>query len=387
MTTKKQGQLNKKPNQNMLSLAGLEENIGEITSKYYSKIENHDKIDIFREKYQKLLNGKYVDLLLTIKEFPDFNLFDYISPDSSGLHSDQLKHKEERKKNIILRNNIFLRLLVEAYEARARENLDVNEYENGDDEKVFQDFGFLRSHIESFKNVLCERENSIHLEIDVEVFFLSILGYKDKAKSLIVKFYDYFKTFMKTFNENDNMASGIFNNLEVLLTKGFHSLKTEEIIVLRKIIDNCIKRRFYSGIQFLCSDSNFCFLLAEGRLWKSIIKHFDRETILNVWRRYYDIIRVSDNEDYRITIIEEHKKRLLELNLEEDLQMRKYERNVIDKENKLDFVLEFKDLLVIMFKYSKKDIALFLFEELSKDYVMKPEIFEVCLGYDEDIAM
>ena len=57
----------------------IEENISEITTRFLQNNPNVPKVIQFRNKYKHLLQGSYIDLILIIKDFPDFNLFDYIT--------------------------------------------------------------------------------------------------------------------------------------------------------------------------------------------------------------------------------------------------------------------------------------------------------------------
>jgi hypothetical protein len=205
-----------------------------------------------------------------MKEYPDFNIFDYINADMSLYHDEGSKNKLMRKKMLTQRNNLFLRVLIEASQF----------FNCSKNKMILDDMSFLKPHIEIFKNMICEREKSDTLEIDVEVFFLSILGYKEKAKTIVVKFYDYFKKFMRDFSDSDSQTKSIFENLDIISDKDYMDLSDTELIVLRKIINNCIKRKFYRGIEFLCENEIFCLVMTEGRIWKSIIKYLPTPQIL-----------------------------------------------------------------------------------------------------------
>jgi hypothetical protein len=269
-TKGKSRKIAKKSFLNIINLDGIEENINLIRTKYFEKGENLLKAEEFREKYHKVLNGGYLDLLLLMKEYPDFNIFDYINADMSLYHDEGSKNKLMRKKMLTQRNNLFLRVLIEASQF----------FNCSKNKMILDDMSFLKPHIEIFKNMICEREKSDTLEIDVEVFFLSILGYKEKAKTIVVKFYDYFKKFMRDFSDSDSQTKSIFENLDIISDKDYMDLSDTELIVLRKIINNCIKRKFYRGIEFLCENEIFCLVMTEGRIWKSIIKYLSTPQIL-----------------------------------------------------------------------------------------------------------
>jgi hypothetical protein len=60
-----------------------------------------------------------------------------------------------------------------------------------------------------------------------------------------------------------------------------------------------------------------------------------------------------------------------------------------EKELHLEFVVDFKSFLIIIFKCNKNDIAMEAINHvllINKDLI-NLEIFEVCLEYDEDISM
>ncbi len=214
-----------------------------------------------------MLNGGYLDLLLLIKDYPDFNLFDYVNCDFNLKHLEGSKSKQIKKRSLALRNNLFLRVLLEA-------TLFFNET-NERYHSILEDFSFLMPHIETFKNILCEQEKSDSFEVDVEVFFLTLLGFKDKAKTLVVKFYDSFKKFMRDFSDSDAAAKFTFENLDQIVEKNYEDMSDKELIVIRKIINNIAKRKFYRGLEFLCESEIFCLCMTEGRIWRSLIKYLE----------------------------------------------------------------------------------------------------------------
>lgn len=253
-------------------MEGLEDNINIIRTKYFEKTENLFKAKEFRDKYHKFLNGGYLDLLLLIKEYPDFNLFDFINSDFNLKNQEGSRSKIMKKRHNTLRNNLFLRILIEATNIIA---ICHERYHT-----IFEDLSFLMPHIEAFKNILCEQDKSDSSEVDVEVFFMTILGFKDKAQTIVVKFYDYFKKFIRDFSDSDAGAKNIFENLDVIVQKSYEELSDKELIVIRKILNNSAKRKFYRGIEFLCESDLFCFSMTEGRIWRSIIKYLEPIQIL-----------------------------------------------------------------------------------------------------------
>jgi hypothetical protein len=209
---------------------------------------------------------------MLIKFFPDFNIFDYLSIDLSGFQNDE-KQKNEKKQMIIIRNNFFLGILLKAMQMSSTES---------NEEKQISDVSFLKHSTDTFKNIICEKENQLEIELDVEVFFLFMAGWDTRAKVLVVKFLDYFKNFIKDFKSDQEQFQSrmLFENLGRTLQKDFEEMSLDEVIILRKIINNTVIRKFFQGIEFLSSDQNYCYLMAEGRIWVSIIKHFPAEQVL-----------------------------------------------------------------------------------------------------------
>jgi hypothetical protein len=185
---------------------------------------------------------------------------------------DDNKSKIFKKRQLTLRNNLFLRILVEATHFLSETN---ERYQS-----IFEDLSFLMPHIEAFKNILCEQDKSDSIEVDVEVFFLTILGFKDKAKTIVVKFYDYFKKFIRDFSESDAGAKTIFENLDQIIEKSYEDMTDKELIVIRKILNNLAKRKFFRGLEFLSESEVLCFCLSEGRIWRTIIKYLQSEQML-----------------------------------------------------------------------------------------------------------
>ena len=112
---------------------------------------------------------------------------------------------------IITRNNIILSLLVIATELHFSELEEYNEERNSnipdyEKERLFLDLSFLNPVIEKFKCMIVEIDNIYNTEYDVEVLFLALLGYKEKAQIIKQKHNNYFKHFI-----NDCQLSTFFN--------------------------------------------------------------------------------------------------------------------------------------------------------------------------------
>ena len=61
----------------------ISDNITLITSYFFQNYPDQTKVESFVDKYSIWLGGGYLDILLTMKEFKDFNIFDYINVTSN----------------------------------------------------------------------------------------------------------------------------------------------------------------------------------------------------------------------------------------------------------------------------------------------------------------
>ncbi len=119
-------------------------------------------------------------------------------------------------------------------------------------------------------------ENVVQIDIDLDLFFLNLLGYKDKAKQFILKNLDYFKNFVKDYKELRD-ALEIFGKMA--FDKEFFLMNNDDLIIIRQILNNMAKRKFFHGFQLLSINQTFACLMLEGRIWKSIILNFSNQQI------------------------------------------------------------------------------------------------------------
>ena len=94
----------------------ISDNITLITSYFFQNYPDQTKVEQFVDKYSVWLGGGYLDILLAMKEFREFNIFDYINITTTyneKLSENELKH---RKQMITIRNNIVLSTIVVARE-------------------------------------------------------------------------------------------------------------------------------------------------------------------------------------------------------------------------------------------------------------------------------
>jgi hypothetical protein len=98
---------------NLSEIESLSENISILNSFFFSNYHDREKIENFKKKYQYYLNGSYLDVLLVMKEFPEYSILDFINLNIEfNLNDLSEQKKREQKLMIITRNNIILKLLV-----------------------------------------------------------------------------------------------------------------------------------------------------------------------------------------------------------------------------------------------------------------------------------
>ena len=379
----------------------ISDNITLITSYFFQNYPDQTKVEQFVDKYSVWLGGGYLDILLAMKEFREFNIFDYINITTTyneKLSENELKH---RKQMITIRNNIVLSTIVVARELEECERNGEIDFEQN--EPIFNDLRFLSSMVEKFKNLIVERDNVFDVDYDVELLFFALLGFKDKSRIIKQKFNSYFKNL-----EIDLGLSSVNLNdfLNVTVEKGkFYELNDEEILIYRRILNDAAKRDFYYGIEFLMRNQEFCFLLSEGRIWKNIGMRMEPFKVYNLWTMYEEHIEDIYKSDLRETLDLEYQEKLKYLNQE----LAKYSNNIearinnYETYNKLIFekksymkeiylfcVNSLKDLIIVFFRYDLKELVLYFFDEYKNsrgENRIEQGIYETVLDYDEDIAI
>ena len=98
----------------------LEEDISIITENFLLNYPNYTRVLNFRNKYSKYLNKSYIDLILIIKEFDDFDLFEYF--DNIIYNKNSLY---EKKHLLQMKNNILLSILICAKEQQVIEKNEI----------------------------------------------------------------------------------------------------------------------------------------------------------------------------------------------------------------------------------------------------------------------
>ena len=400
-------------------------NISEISNKFLENFPNEEKVKNFKNKYQLYLNGNYNDIVLLIKDFPEFNIYDYI-----GVYNQINLNKTDKKKLIQARNNILLSILIagkqiQILEKKFKKNLSVNSSEkienkqNSNDEEnsftlfnlqknkkekisEFQNLNFLNPIADDIKmfiiedngiefpnnslispkkkkindskiSINCVKED-LKYDYEVEVFFLALLNYKSKSNVIKQKNNLYFRNFINKLSLTNNFSFDTFIEGKIE-NKNITEFTKNEIILIRKILTKTIKRKFYLGIEYFSKDKNLNFFLSEGRIWKTIGFYFEKNQAYELWNNYYQNIQKDIYLKQEITLKTEYKNKLLklkkeyeELNQNEEKDLYKINRNLFLKQEikklyYLPFVTSFKDLITIFFKYDLKELSLYFIEE------------------------
>src|SRR5690606_17964555 len=120
--------------------------------------------------------------------------------------------------------------------------------------------------------------------IEVDYFLLTVFGYRDKAKGLLVKHNEHFKNILKNLNFKEHDSISFFSKLNI--ERDINHQTIEEIVIFRKLLNNIIARKFSAGIIHLLSFEIIFLLLIEGRLWKTMILELQKADILEIWVQY-----------------------------------------------------------------------------------------------------
>lgn len=368
-----------------------------IINGFLSSHGNQKKVKLFIQTFEHWLNGTYLDVLLIIRQFSDFNLFDHINV--SCTYHDKMTQKEISQKTemISIRNNIALSILVVAKEIEYCEK--IGEIDFNQKEPLFSDLRFLNPLIERFKTLIIETDSHFSVSVDVELFFLAILDYKDKARMIKQKFTQYFKDLIIDCNIPKY-------NFDYFLTIAvdkheFLEYTTEELILLRRIFRNAALRNFYFGIEYLLKTVDYSYILSEGRIWKCIGMKMQPFNVYNLWVLYEEKIDEIREVDLRETLSLEYEEKIASLNkllsvftkeqkISDEYNRILYEKKSYEKEIQLYNVTCLKEVLVIFFQSDLKELVLYFFQEYlnsSEEQKIPIEIFEICLDYDEDISM
>ena len=434
----------------------ISEDISIIQKKFFRNFHDYSRIFNFKNKYKYYLNESYTDIVLLIKEFPEFNIFEYINIMSFNNMSNI-----EKKKLIHARNNILLSILLVAKENQILENnklkdnnlndvkginkdclnktakfeensisliYPISAFSNQKNEGVFQNLNFLNPLVDTIKMLVIDenkidsissfrsissinkmkfKNNSKKDDIDkceinyeIELFFLSLLDYKDKARVIKQKYNYYFMNLIDELNLPLKFDLDKFIN-EFSINKDISELNLSELLFVRKILSNTAKRRLFHGIKFFTHSPILNIYLSEGRIWKNISFYNNKKNVYELWINYEKYINEEKYLKVPSTIMIEYGKKLNDINNDLFLLNQSKEKDIykinytsfikreIKRRCKLPLVLKFKDLITIFLLYDLKELTLYCIKEyyLKMKKKIPLEIFNLCLDHDQDISI
>ena len=369
-------------------------NISILASYFKSLYPDQIRIKKFNEIYKDKNIEGYEEILLLIKEFKDFNIFDYLSVSSGNTIFMSKEKQEERIKNICKRNNIILSLLIEHEYLKEKEDKGIISYKkNG---KIFNTIEFLLPLLENFKTILIHlNDNEIAFEVEVLIF--SLLDLNEYAEFIYQSHTNYFNDFLSKIGlKNYNFAKF----LEIINEQDFDNLSKEEILIFRKTINSMAERDFFLGLDKIISHDKLCKFSSEGRLWKTIGNTMEPYDIFNLWEKYekqinlgniYIINRKTIDIEYSHEIknikdeIKHYDKNpLLKKDNYERYKSLSYQLISLQKDINLPFLSDLEDLFLIFFKYNLKNVVIYFLDNIKE---LGINIFEMCLAFDEDICI
>jgi hypothetical protein len=158
----------------------INDNMSLIASYFLQNYYNQKKVDNFLHNFESFLGSDYIDILLLMREFHDFNLLDYLNIQAKYFPNMKQKEFIQKKQMIIIRNNIILSIIIVAKELQECER--TGEIDFNQNEYLFEDLNFLNPLIENFKNLIIDNDNSFQVSYEVEILFFALLGFKDKSR-------------------------------------------------------------------------------------------------------------------------------------------------------------------------------------------------------------
>ena len=369
-------------------------NISILASYFKSIYPDQIRIKKFNDEFKDKNIEGYEEILLLMKEFKDFNIFDYLNVTSGNTFFLSKEKQEERIKNIWKRNNIVLSLLIEHEYLKEKEGKGIIEYRKN--KKMFQTTEFLFPLLENFKTILIHlNDNEILFEVEVLIF--SLLDYNEYAQFIYYSHTKYFNDFLSKIGLQNYSFTKF---LKIINEQEFGNLGKEEILIFRKILNSMAERDFYIGLDKIITNEKLCKFASEGRLWKTMGITMEPYDIYNLWEVYkkqVDLgniyilnrktIDIECNQEIK-NIKEELKKLGRNPNDNKEnydkYKILSYKLVSLEKDVSLPFVSDIEDLLLIFFKYNLKHLVMYFLDNLKEFSI---NIFEMCLAYDEDICI
>ena len=369
-------------------------NISILASYFKSIYPDQTRIKKFNDEFKDKNIEGYEEILLLMKEFKDFNIFDYLSISSANTFFLTKEKQEERNKNISKRNNIILSLLIEHEYLKEKEDKGLLVYKNN--MKIFHRTEFLLPLLENFKTILIHlNHNEISMEVEVLIF--ALLDYYEYAHSI----YQYHIKYFKIFLRNIGLADYDFNKfLKIINNQDIDNLEKEEILIFRKIINSMAERDFFLGLDRVMTNEKLCKFANEGRLWKNIANNMESYDIFKLWCEYkkqidlgnifvlnkktIDIEYNQQIKDVKDNLKKYNKDPALKNEKKEEYKKLSYILESLQKDIVLPFIFDLETLFIIFFKYNLKNVVMYFVDNLKE---LDLKIFEMCLAFDEDICI
>ena len=369
-------------------------NVSILASYFKSIYPDQARIRKFNEEFKDNNIEGYEEILLLMKEFKDFNIFDYLSVSSGNYYFLNKDKQEERIKNIRKRNNIVLSLLIEHEYLKEKEEKGEIVYRKN--VKMFHRNEYLLPLLDNFKSILIHLTD-FEISFEVELLIFSLLDYKDYAKFIYNNHINYFNNFLNKIG----LKNYDFNRfLNVINEQDFNNLEKEEVLILRKIMNSMAERDFYFGIHKIITNEKLCKFTSEGRLWKTMGNNMEPYDIFKLWEKYrkqvelgniYILNRKTIDIEFSQAIknikdeLKKYEKtpRLKKENYEKYKNLN-YKLISLQKDVSLPFVSDLEDLFLIFFKFNLKNLIMYFLDNLKE---LNIQIFEMCLAFDEDICI
>ena len=369
-------------------------NISILATYFKSIYPDQARIKKFNDEFKDINIEGYEEILLLMKEFKDFNIFDYLSISSEKSFFLTKEKQDEINKNITKRNNIVLSLLIEHEYLKEKEDKGLLVYRNHS--KMFDRTEFLLPLLENFKTILIHLNNN-EISFEVEVLIFALLDYFEYAQFIYQCHINYFNTFLNKIgldNYDFNKFLKIINNQDI------DNLAKEEILIFRKIINSMAERDFFLGLDRVMTNEKMCKLANEGRLWKNIANNMEPYDTFKLWCEYKKQIDLGNifilnkktidiEYNQQIKQVKDELKKfnknpILKDEKKEEYKKLNYKLESLEKDIFLPFVFDLEALFLIFFKYNLKNVVMYFVDNL-KD--LDSKIFEMCLAFDEDICI
>ena len=369
-------------------------NISILASYFKSIYPDQIRIKKFNDEYKNKNIEGYEEILLLMREFSDFNIFDYLNVSSGNTFFLSKEKQEERMKNICKRNNIVLSLLIEHEILKDKEDKGIIVYRKK--MKLFDRNEFLIPLLENFKTILLHLSDN-EVSFEVEILILTLLDYNEYAEFIYQNHIKYFNDFLKRIGvKNYNYIKF----LNMINEQDFDNLGKEEILIFRKTINSMAERDFFLGLDKIITNEKLCKYASEGRLWKNIGNTMEPYDIFKLWEEYkkqvdlgninilnkktIDIECSQEIKNIKDELKKYDKNPLLKKSNYEAYQTLSFKLNSLKKDISLPFVSDIEDLFLIFFKYNLKNIVMYFLDNLRDVNIT---IFEMCLAFDEDICI